>query len=198
MTTSIKMVIVLTIIATISGGVLSSWDIYTTPKIEEHRRKALLNAIAEVLPEYDHYEQIKTEEVTLYIGKNEADEIVGIAFQASGSGFQGKILMMVGIEPDFVKLTGIKILEQVETPGLGTKIVEDPSKKSNPYWFSDQFKGVKTSPEITVIKNIEPTTQTEIQAVTGATISSLSIVRIINNTVQQVKSAYQSIKEHVS
>lgn len=198
MSTSAKMVIVLTLIATISGAMLSSWDDYTAPKIEKHRQEELKAAIADVLPEHDHYDEISGRQMTLYVGMNEADEPLGIAFQAIGSGFQGLISIMVGVEPDFSKLTAIKVLEQVETPGLGTKIVSDPSNKISPYWFSEQFKGVQTYPEITVIKNRKPTKETEIQAITGATISSRSIVKIINDTVQKAKSEYQRIVGQVS
>ena len=193
MNTSAKMIIVLTLIATISGAVLSSWDNYTAPKIEEHRQRALIAAIADVLPEHDFYEEIRAKALTLYLGINEANDTVGIAFQVTGSGFQGKILLMVGVETDFLKLTGIKVLEQIETPGLGTKIVEDPSNKLNPFWFPDQFKGIQTEPEITVVKNKQPEKPTEIQAITGATISSKSIVKIINNTVNQAKSEYKQL-----
>jgi len=99
---------------------------------------------------------------------------------------------------DFSRLRGIKVLEQIETPGLGTKIVIDPTHKVNPYWFSEQFVGVRTEPEITVIKNRPPTTETEIQSITGATISSRAVVKIINAALQQAKSEYQSYLEQAS
>lgn len=198
MSTSLKMVIVLTLIATISGAMLSSWDNFTMPRIQEHRQRELIAAISDVLPEHDHYDEVVVRELTLYVGKNEGNEPLGIAFQATGSGFQGKISMMVGVEPDFSKLTGITILEQIETPGLGTKIVEDRSNKVNPFWFSDQFRSVHTYPEITVVKNKKPERVTEIQAITGATISSKSIVKIINDTVQKARSEYQKFLDEVS
>jgi len=198
MSTSAKMIVVLTLIATISGGVLSSWNSYTAPKIQQHRLRELKAAIADVLPEHDHYDEIMLPDMTLYVGKNASDEQLGIAFQAIGSGFQGTISIMVGVVPNFSKLTGIKILEQVETPGLGTKIVSDPTNKMNPYWFSEQFTGVQTYPEITVVKNREPSTDMEIQAITGATISTKAVVKIINDAVQRAKSEYQRYVDQVS
>ncbi|MFB0516141.1 MAG: FMN-binding protein [Candidatus Neomarinimicrobiota bacterium] len=198
MSTSARMIVVLTVIVTVSGGVLSSWDGYTTPRIQHHRLVALRSAIADVLPEHDHYEELALPEQTLYIGKKASGEPVGIAFIAQGSGFQGVISMMVGAELDFSRLTGIKVLEQIETPGLGTKIVVDPSNRANPYWFSAQFTGLQTEPEITVVKNRAPATETEIQAITGATISSRSVVKILNEALQRAKSDYKSYLEQVS
>lgn len=196
MNVSIKMILVLTLIGTISGGLLSIWNDFTAPKIEAYRLQELKAAISDVLPPHDSYEETKIGGTTLYVGKkNNVNEPVGIAFRAIGSGFQGKISIMVGITPNFEKLIGIKVLEQIETPGLGTKIVIDPSKKSDPYWFPKQFKNVETSPAIEVVKNKKPTKPTEIQAITGATISSKALVRILNDSIKMVKQKFLSQKK---
>ncbi len=180
MSTSARMIVVLTLIVTVSGGVLSSLDSYTAPKIQHHRLVELRAAIADVL------------------GRKATGEPVGIAFIARGSGFQGVISIMVGVEMDFARLTGIKVLEQIETPGLGTKIVTDPTNKANPLWFPEQFVGVWLEPEITVIKNRPPTTETEIQAITGATISSRAVVKIINDALKRARFEYRSSRGNVS
>jgi electron transport complex protein RnfG len=194
MSTTTKMIIVLTVITIFSGGILSTWDGFTKPKIEAYKLQELKKAIAEVLPPYDEYEEINKGGITFYIGKKMADttQTVGIAFEAVGNGFQGKISIMLGLRPDFSEITGIKILEQIETPGLGTKIVEDPSNKEDRYWFSNQFKQLKTEPQIEVVKNVKPSKPAEIQAITGATISSKAVVTILNNHIQSAKTIYIS------
>ncbi len=193
MKTSTKMFIVLTLITILSGGLLSALNNVTAPRIEQHRIRELKAAIADVLPAHDYYDEISKGEVTLYIGKKKEDSAtVGVATRLIGSGFQGKISIMVGIKPDFSELTGFKVLEQVETPGLGTKIVEDPSNKANIFWFPEQFIGLTFKPAITVVKNIKPTKPTEIQAISGATISSKAIVAILNSQLQQVQEVYQA------
>ena len=88
---------------------------------------------------------------------------------------------MVGLTPDLSRITGIKVLEQVETPGLGGRIGEDS--------FQNQFRGIQTEPAVEYVKNREPEKDTEIQAITGATISSRSIVSIINKNIQMLKGA---------
>ena len=192
MNTSTKMIVVLTLIAVLSGGILAGWDAYTAPKIEQHRLEAIRAAVAEVLPEYDHYEEVQAGEKTFYVGKTAEGGNVGVAFQIAGSGFQGEISMMVGMTPNFTEITGLSILAQVETPGLGTKIVTDPSNKKNPDWFTDQFNGIDPEPGITVVKNQKPSGDSQIQAITGATISSKAVADILNSSIEQAKTLYEN------
>ncbi|MCD6447322.1 MAG: FMN-binding protein [Candidatus Marinimicrobia bacterium] len=51
----------------------------------------------------------------------------------------------------------------------------------------DQFKGLKINPVITYVKNAKPSKNTEIQAITGATISSAAIVDILNKQIKAAK-----------
>jgi electron transport complex protein RnfG len=189
-----KMIIVLTVITAFAGGILSTWDGFTKPRIEAYRLQELKKAIAEVLPAHESYKEINQDGTILYLGKqNDIDEPVGIAFEAVGSGFQGKISIMVGVSTDFSQVNGIKILEQIETPGLGTKIVDDPSNRQDRYWFTNQFKKLKVEPQIEVVKNKKPTKPTEIEAITGATISSKAVVTILNDNLQKAKNIYQKM-----
>lgn len=188
MNTSVKMVLTLSIITILSGGGLSGWEMYTRPMIEENRRIAIERAVKVVLPEAESTEKIQRGELTIHVGKK-GDQIDGYAFLHEGSGFQGKIKVMVGIAPDFKNLKGMQVLEHAETPGLGDKIVADPSNPEQPKWFPEQFRGIETQPEITWVKNEKPDEPNEIQAITGATISSKAVVTIINKGVSLYQKA---------
>lgn len=192
MSTTTRMIMVLAVITTISGGILAAWDSFTQPEIEQHRLAKIKSAVADVLPHHDHYEEIQGGGKTFYVGKDASGKTVGIAFRAAGSGFQGEIAMMVGVTPDFEQVTGIAILEQIETPGLGSKIERDPSNRENPEWFTEQFQGVPTTPDITALKNETPDQPTEVQAITGATISSRAVVSILNRGIEQAKVIYET------
>ncbi len=186
MTTSTKMIAVLTIIAALSGSILSMWDGVTAPRIEANRLKVLKRAISTVLPAYDHYEEMLVrDDITLYLGKDNNGYTVGVAFKAKGNGFSPDLTLMVGINPQFSELIGIEILEQTETPGLGNKIEDD--------WFKDQFKGqIMDDQETAVIKNIKPGNPARgIQAISGATISSKAVVNIIRTQVLTVRDLYK-------
>lgn len=196
MNLSTRMILVLTLITVLSGAILAAWDSFTKPKVEFHRQEALKAAIAEVLPVHDHYETIEGEDITLYLARPATnDALIGIAFQAVGSGFQGEVRIMVGAEPGFENLTGIKVLEQIETPGLGTKIVEDPSNKENPLWWPEQFRGVATQPEIVVLKNAVPSASNEIQGITGATISSKAVAQIIGDDLERARRVFAKLED---
>jgi electron transport complex protein RnfG len=104
---------------------------------------------------------------------------VGYALPAQGNGYQGVIKLMIGLSPDLAEITGISILEQVETPGLGGRISEQA--------FQEQFRGVKTEPAVGYVKNQKPEKDTDVQAVTGATISSRSVVTIINRSIEKFR-----------
>ncbi len=177
----IKMIVVLTATAVLSGGILALVYKKAEPLIEANRLRELKKAIFLVLPEAKDYKTVEKKGFNIYIGIDENGSQVGYAFVATGPGFQGKIKMMVGLANDMKTLTGMKVLEQVETPGLGNRISEDT--------FQGQFKGLSTEPEITYVKNKKPEKPNEIQAITGATISSKSVVAIVNKELKKVVKA---------
>ena len=89
----------------------------------------------------------------------------------TGNGFSDKITLMVGVSEDLDSISGIEILKQTDTPGLGARIVEPE--------FKNKFKGLRTTPQVEVIKQGNPA-QNEIQAITAATITSKAVVDIVN------------------
>ena len=105
-------------------------------------------------------------------------KLTGWVIKAGGQGYADKIEILIGLDPDVNTITGLFVLEQKETPGLGNKIVF-------PRW-RNQFIRKKTNTPLVVAKgNIQgPNT---IDAVTGATISSRSVTGIVNRTIDDVK-----------
>jgi Na+-translocating ferredoxin:NAD+ oxidoreductase subunit G len=202
MNASVKMVLSLTVISVLAGGILQAWESYTKPMIEHNAAEKIKIAVGEVLPPYDSYEEKKSGDLTLYIGKKTGqEEPEGVAFLASGNGFQGPLGIMVGLKGDLSEITGIKVISQAETPGLGDKIRNDPSNRENPFWFSAQFKGISTDAPVKVLKNQKPSGNTEIQAITGATISSKAVSRIVSEYYTKVRAAlpeYLKPKETIS
>jgi Na+-translocating ferredoxin:NAD+ oxidoreductase subunit G len=183
-----------------SSVVLSASYKLTKPLIEQHKLEQLKESIFEVLPKAETYEEVSTEQLQVYKGLDEQGQPVGYAFVAKGSGFQGTIRMIVGIDQELDTLLGMRVLEQVETPGLGAKIAQETPKKD----FYEQFTKLELDvddaepgppPEeedfVTYVKNEVPDEPNEIQAITGATISSKAVVEIINQSLDQL---YQSVE----
>lgn len=181
-----KMFLVLTVIGAISGGILAGVFHVADPLIQANREKELKEAIFVVLPGAKDYKimekEIDKEKITIYKGVDADGKPAGLAFIADGGGFQGNIRIMVGLSTDYLKLRGIKVLEQNETPGLGNRIKEPA--------FEDQFKGLEIKPKIEYIKYRKPEKPNQITAITGATISSDAVVKNINNAVSRVLKAF--------
>ena len=105
-------------------------------------------------------------------------KLAGWVIKAGGQGYADKIEILIGLDPGENIITGLFVLEQKETPGLGNKIIF-------PGW-RNQFIQKKTNTPLVVAKgNIQA--PNAIDAVTGATISSRSVTGIVNRTIGDVK-----------
>ena len=104
----------------------------------------------------------------------------GWVAKANGVGYADRIELLVGLAPQADKLTGVFILDQKETPGLGNKIVE-------PVW-RDQFIDKATDRPLEVVKGQDATGSNRVNAISGATISSRSVVAIVNTAITDLKS----------
>ncbi|MBU2492806.1 MAG: FMN-binding protein [Bacteroidetes bacterium] len=181
MKTVIHMLLTLTFIGIVSGGLLSQISEWAEPKIEEHRKAETARAIYLVQPEAKSYERITNVDFEVYKVFDEMKNSIGFALPYEGNGFQGKIRLMVGLNDELNKLKGLQILEQVETPGLGTKITEEN--------FLKQFLNLSAQPMVNWVKAVPPEKQNEIQTITGATISSKAVVIILNDGIKKLRDA---------
>lgn len=102
--------------------------------------------------------------------------LAGWVLKAGGQGYADKIELLLGLDSSQETITGLFILEQKETPGLGNKII-------TPEWRG-QFIDKKTEPPLLVVKG---KTANGIDAITGATISSRAVTAIVNRTIGDVK-----------
>lgn len=177
MKNNIKMILTLGLISALSGFLLASVYKICEVKIEENRNKEIETAIFNVLPDACKYEKKEINNTIIYIGKSKTDEKLGYSWLIKGNGFQGAIVMVIGISSNLEKIVGIQILEQVETPGLGAKIAEN--------WFQDQFKNLSI-PNLVLEKNVTPEQTEKIAAITGATISSQSVVTLIKQSLSEI------------
>lgn len=91
-----------------------------------------------------------------------------------GVGLWGEITAVTGVDEGTGTITGIAFLDHNETPGLGARISED--------WFKGQFKG-KRGPFTLVPEGTRSPSPTEMDAITGATITSRGVRDILNALV---------------
>src|ERR1019366_4253153 len=116
----------------------------------------------------------KRELTKAYVGFDAAGARIGDAVVAAEPGFQELLTLMIGFDPSTGALTGYKVLDQKETPGLGDKVEVDKS-------FGAQFAG-RIVP-LKGVKTLVAGNPGQVQTITGATISSRAVIRIINNAV---------------
>jgi len=179
----LQMFIVLGAVCLFSGGALSVMYNFTKTPIYENQQKELQNAIFKVLPEVRSYKEIKkTETITIYEGIDEDEKIVGYAIVGEGNGFQDKIKLIVGIDTSLQSFLGMEVLESSETPGLGAKVAEEP--------FKIQVKSLKLKRNVPIgyVKDEKNKKETDIQAITGATVSSEAVVEILNEVFKEITS----------
>ncbi len=190
------LVVALSTISFIAGYGLSSVYNMTKEPIEKQNKIVEDAAKKEVLPEAVTFEDavLNTESVyaysTYWVGKDANGIVVGYVAKVHKQGYSSDIKTIVGFKTDG-SITAIKIIEQSETPGLGTKcqeIVIDKKTQKPVMWFQEQYRNLKTGTNgtIDVIKGTVPAGTNGISAITASTISSKAITDSINNGVKDI------------
>ncbi|MBM7871059.1 electron transport complex protein RnfG [Clostridium pascui] len=174
---SLKLGLVLLAIAAICGLILGGISEVTKEPIAVQAKKAVDEANKAILPEATEFVDKTGVEFTGTVsavteGKSGAD-VKGYTITVSPKGYAGAVKTMVGITTDG-KVSGIKILEHAETPGLGA-LAPEPK-------FSGQFSG-KPAKELTVVK-AAPSADNQIEAITGATITSRAVTDGVNEAIK--------------
>jgi len=172
----------------LSGLLLVTVYLATKPIIERNQAEALEAAIYRVVPGSTTRKAFELEDGKLvavessgnalpsgeviYGAYNDQDQLVGYAIPTEGSGFQDTIKLIYGFDPHTQKIVGMEVLDSRETPGLGDKIIKDQN-------FLDNFKSLSVEPEVVAVKHGEKTKDNEIDSISGATISSKAVAKII-------------------
>ena len=171
--TLFNMVMVLFVITLLASAGVGAVHMITEEPIAEARVKATREALKQVLPEFDETEVLRDTIENLPVTVHTAlqgDRVVGYAVESmTKNGFSGVIRLMVGFAPDG-QILNIRVLEQAETPGLGTKMVDagNPLEKSFVGRNPAQMKlGVKKDGG-------------DVDALTAATISSRAYVDAVS------------------
>ena len=166
----LRFVLVLAIVCIVAALILGGVNNMTKPLIAAQKEKETNQALKTIMPEADKYDK-KIFSGGDYYQCYKGKQVVGYVLSAIGNGYSGDINMLVGID-NKGKITGIEILSQTETPGLGARCVEIKHGQKQP-WFLEQFK--EKSAEALTLKGIE--------AITGATITSEAIVNGVKKYV---------------
>ena len=173
----------LLVITAIAGLILGVVYNVTKDSIANQEKLANENAMKALLTDADSFakKEMTLPEGILEVneGKN-GSESVGYAIKVSSKGYGGQIQLMVGID-NSGKLAGIQILSQSETAGLGANC-------TNPEFFG-QYAGKSIEKDIEVVK--AEGNDSQIKAITGATITSKGVTNGVNEAVKFYKENLQ-------
>jgi len=170
----------------------------TLPTITRKKAEALDRAILQVVPGATSKavfklsngklvpSTVEDEAGSKYYGCYEGGRLAGVAIEAAGQGFQDIVRVIYGYSPDSEAIIGLKVLESKETPGLGTKIETDPAFRSNFDALKVVFDSGQRAIEdpIVLVKPGEKTDPWQIEAISGATISSRAIADLLQKSTE--------------
>lgn len=197
-----KLLAMMTGAGAIAGLLIVSAYTLTLPRIERHQGEVMEAAVKEVLKTPASYDTLylyngalnkslpvgtdpkKLEKV--YLGYDGGGKRIGFALSAAENGFQDLVTLMFGYDATAHKLIAMKVIGNKETPGLGNKIETDSG-------FVNGFVNA-VAPINGVKKDRGKSTPNDVVMITGATISSRAVIRIIDNAIarwQPLMDAYR-------
>jgi len=160
--------LVLIITCVVAAGSLALVNTVTKDTIAANDRIETANAMKVVQPRATGFKVVVPEKVWEAV---DGDAVIGRVLSGEAQGYSGVISVIFGIDLEN-RVTGIKIVTQTETPGLGAKIIK-PS-------FTDQYRG-KTVDQL-VLKKDDPA-KGKIDAITGATISPRAVTKAVHDAL---------------
>ena len=189
---SFRLVSTLAIAGALAGMAIVMVYQWTKPRIDAYKAKVLAEAVTQVLGGAERYDTVYVEDGALtkqpadttgldkvYVGYDANGQPRGVAMEAAEAGFQDVIDLLFGYDPSKNDVIGMKVLTSNETPGLGAKITYDST-------FIGEFNGVGTPLE-GVKKDRAKGGHDEVVMITGATISSRAVIKIINDRLDAIK-----------
>ena len=188
-----KPAIVLTIICVVAAATLGFTYELTRLRIEEQRSRKKAASLETVLPGAVEFSLQTGSGMEYHSGLDAEGNLIGWVIEGERRGYSSLIRVMVGVDREGV-ISGINILEQGETPGLGDQAVKAPIYLS--LWeflrgcrakkdavrppFQKQFAG-KTLDALEVV--IGPGRE-NIQTLTGATITSRAVTEAVRGALE--------------
>ncbi|HET6347618.1 MAG TPA: FMN-binding protein [Candidatus Krumholzibacteria bacterium] len=196
-TSGTKMIVTLGSIGLVCGVLIVGAFQVTLSAITRNKATLLQESILAVVPNATHSRTFVEHDGVLspdadaaapgeryYAAYDAGGTLMGVAVEAQGQGFADAVKLIYGYSPQRHAIVGFKVLESHETPGLGTKIESDPGFRAN---FDSlqvvptaDFSGVEHSVELA--KHGKKEHPWQVEAITGATISSRAVARMLKTS----------------
>ncbi len=193
-----SMMIVLSSIAMLSGFLVVLVAQLTAPLIAENQRELIERALVQIIPGSVSHKEFhlldgnlsdtnnSSDGQSIYAGYDAEGKLLGIAARAGAQGYADMIYLIYGYDPVCECIRGFQVLKMAETPGLGDKIIKDANFQANFDALDarvDMNKMALVNPIVTV-KHGTKQHPWQIDAITGATISSKAVGKALNQSAQ--------------
>ena len=165
---TIRPVIVLVAICVVAGALLGSVHFVTAPIAAATAEARAQETYAALVPEAASFEEVEcsVEGCTAALRALDASgATVGYVIVAQSKGYGGQVPIAVAFSPDGT-VTNITAMSNSETPGLGSRIAEES--------YIGQYVGLAA----------EPLTASDVDLISGATISSKAALAAFNVAVE--------------
>jgi electron transport complex protein RnfG len=185
----------------VCGLLIVSVFVLTGPVIARNEAAALQRAVFQVLPgavskasfelgpdgSFQPAAQGSAPQLTVHAGYDADGHLVGVAIEAQGMGYQDTIRLLYGYAPQSQAIVGMEVLSSKETPGLGDKIEKDPAFRANfrALDVSLAADGESLQHPVEAVKSGSKNLPSQIDGITGATISSQAIAAILRQSSAQ-------------
>ena len=214
-TPSLAMLLTLGLIAAISGLLVATAYEYTAPIIAEKERLATEAAVLRILPGAVAKRDFVIDAAgrlapvdpasggangaaagggaLVYAGYDAQGRLQGLAFTGVGSGYSGPVEVLFAYDPERQLIVRSKVLKSTETPGFGDKLDTDPAFLKNLEALDARLDatGQALANPIVTVKNGTKTQPWQIDAITGATLSSRAMGKAANQAAQRAAPAIQ-------
>ncbi len=208
---SSKMLFSMSTIGLLAGILIVFTFTYTLPYIKANELAFLEKSIFDVVPGAFRKEVVTVDKnnkiipvdnpdetaFKLYPCYDKQDSLIGVAIEAREQGFQDVIKIIFGYSPKDETIVGMKVLQSTETPGLGDKIEKDKDFLENFVKLDvslNENRSALVEP-IELVKAGKKTKESQISAITGATISSKAIAKMMARSASiNVPVIYNNLK----
>jgi Predicted NADH:ubiquinone oxidoreductase, subunit RnfG len=193
-------------IATISGLLVVLADQLSQPMIADKQRLLTERRVFQMVPgAVSKRDFVVTPEGRLeaadsgasgdpvYAAYDADGQLKAVAILGTGSGYAGPVQVMFAYDPGCQCLVGSKVLKSNETPGFGDKLDFDPAFLKNFEALDARLndEGTALANAIVTVKHGTKTEPWQIDAITGATISSRAMGKAANQAAQRAAPAIQ-------
>lgn len=193
-TDAIRMIRMLAGISLLCGLLIVGTHVNTLARIRHNQEILMRESVSQLLPGIEKqtiYGVSPSGELTilpglegegkkLFAGYDGQGKFLGIAIEASARGYADVISAMYAYSPETHTITGFRVVDMRETPGLGDRIGSDKE-------FARNFEKLDASHPIEVVKHGKKTNPWQIDAISGATVSSRTVGRLLDESMRELE-----------